>query len=250
MMYDYHHLMLCVRSVLLTNMSNQAPQLSQISHSPHCCGPTSYPTLHLRPETLYHPRNSSPHPIVDTHLVPPRVPFEIPCPICHGAIERGECHHHSERDIVWSSSSNLQWLKKVPQYWVILKRLENCGISRRNQARCLQDGWKGMLLAFQNYFGHVTWLPWRQDTGILKWYVTRTLIWPYIYQSLFHIKHRNLTAVDGCSVTKVFNYVGDIIPSDINILCSTPIDSPPHKVHFYSTRANILVISEYGLSTC
>ena len=46
------------------------------------------------------------------------------------------------------------------------------------------------------------------------------------------------------------NYVGDIIPSNINTLCPTPIDLPPHKVHFYSTRANILVISEYGLSTC
>ena len=59
-----------------------------------------------------------------------------------------------------------------------------------------------------------------------------------------------MIAVDGCSVTKVCNYVGDIIPSDINTLCPTPIDSPPHQVHFYSTRANVLVISEYGLSTC
>ena len=42
------------------------------------------------------------------HPVPPRVPFKIPCPICHRAIERGECHHHGERDIVWSSSSNLR----------------------------------------------------------------------------------------------------------------------------------------------
>ena len=74
----------------------------------------------------------------------------------------------------------VQWLKKVSQCCVILKRLENCGISKRNQARHLQDGWKCLLLAFQNYFGHVTWLPWRQDTGILKWYVTGTLIWPYI----------------------------------------------------------------------
>ena len=57
-----------------------------------------------------------------------------------------------------------------------------------------------------------------------------------------------MTAVDGCSITKVCNYVGDIIQSDINTLCPTPIDSPPHEVHFYSTRANILVISEYGLS--
>ena len=59
-----------------------------------------------------------------------------------------------------------------------------------------------------------------------------------------------MTAVDGCSITKVCNYVGDIIPSDINTLCPTSIDSSPNKVHFYSIRANILVISEYGLSTC
>ena len=89
-------------------MSNQAPQPPQTSHSPYYCGPTSYPTPGPRPETLHCPRNSSPHLIVDTHLVPPGVPFEIPCPICHGAIERGECHHHGERNIVWSSSSNLR----------------------------------------------------------------------------------------------------------------------------------------------
>ena len=59
-----------------------------------------------------------------------------------------------------------------------------------------------------------------------------------------------MTAVDGCSITKVCNYIGDIIPSNINILCPTSTDSPLHKVHFYSTSANILVISEYGLSTC
>ena len=59
-----------------------------------------------------------------------------------------------------------------------------------------------------------------------------------------------MTAVDGCSITKVCNYVGEIIPSDINTLCPTPIDSLSHKIHFYSIRANILVISEYGLSTC
>ena len=100
--------MLCVRSVLLTNVSNQAPQLPQTSHSPCHCGSTPYPTPDPRPETLHYPRNFSPHPIVDTHLVPPKVSFESPCPICHGAIERGECHNHSERDIVWSSSSNLR----------------------------------------------------------------------------------------------------------------------------------------------
>ena len=59
-----------------------------------------------------------------------------------------------------------------------------------------------------------------------------------------------MIAVDGCSVTKVCKYVGDIIPSDINTLYSTPIDSPPHKIYFYSTRANILVIPKYSLSTC
>ena len=35
---------------------------------------------------------------------------------------------------------DLQWLKKVSQYCAILKRLENCGVSKRNQARYLQDG--------------------------------------------------------------------------------------------------------------
>ena len=89
-------------------MSNQAPQLPQTSHSPCHHGPTPYPTPGPRSETFYHPRNSSSCPIVDTHPVPPGVPFKIPCPICHGAIERGEHHHHSERDIVWSSSSNLR----------------------------------------------------------------------------------------------------------------------------------------------
>ena len=59
-----------------------------------------------------------------------------------------------------------------------------------------------------------------------------------------------MTAVDDCSVIKVCNYIGDIIPSDINTLYPTPINSLPHKVPFYSIRANILVISEYGLSTC
>ena len=87
-------------------MSNQAPHLPQTSHSPCHYGPTPYPTPGSRPETLYCPRNSSPHPIVDTHLIPPRVPFEIPCPICHEVIKREECHHHGERDIVQSSSSN------------------------------------------------------------------------------------------------------------------------------------------------
>ena len=100
--------MLCVRSVLLTYMSNQAPQLFQTSHSPHHHGSTPYPTPGPKPETLHHPRNSSPCPIVDTHPIPSRVPFEIPCPICHRAIERGEHHHHSERDIVQSSSLNLR----------------------------------------------------------------------------------------------------------------------------------------------
>ena len=89
-------------------MSNQAPQLPQTSHSPCHCGPTSYSTPGPRPETLHHPRNSFPYPIVDTHLVPPGVFFEIPCPICHAAIERGECHHYGERDIVWSSYINLR----------------------------------------------------------------------------------------------------------------------------------------------
>ena len=107
-MYNYHHLMLCVRSVLLTNMSNQAPQLPQTCHSPHHCGLTPFPTPGSRPETFHCPRNSSSHPIVDTHLVSPGVPFEIPYPICHEAIERGECHHHGKRDIVQSSSSNLR----------------------------------------------------------------------------------------------------------------------------------------------
>ena len=92
--------MLYVRLVLLTNVSNQAPQPSQTSHSPHCHDPTPYSTPDSRSQTLHHPRNSSPCPIVDTHPVPPGVPFEISCPICHGAIERGEHHHHGERDIV------------------------------------------------------------------------------------------------------------------------------------------------------
>ena len=102
------HLTLYIRSVLLTNVSNQAPQLPQTSHSPHHCDPTPYPTPDSRSETLHYPRNSSPYPIVDTYLVPPGVPFEIPYPICHRAIERRECHHHNERDIVQSSSSNLR----------------------------------------------------------------------------------------------------------------------------------------------
>ena len=107
-MYDYHHLMLCVRSVLLTNMSNQAPQSPQTSHSPYHCGLTPFPTPGYRPETFHCPRNSSSYPIVNIHPVPPGVPFELPYPICHGAIERGECHHHNKRDIVQSSSSNLR----------------------------------------------------------------------------------------------------------------------------------------------
>ena len=107
-MYNYHYLTLCVRSVLLTNVSNQAPQPLQTSHNPHHCGPTPYPTPGPRPETLHHPKNSFPHPIVDTYLVPPEVPFEIPCPICHRAIERGEHHHHGKRKVVQSSSSNLR----------------------------------------------------------------------------------------------------------------------------------------------
>ena len=107
-MYDYHHLMLCIRSLLLTNMSNQAPQLHQTSHSPCHHGPTPFPTPGSRSETFHCPRNSFPHPIVDTHPVLSRVSFEVPCPICHRAIERGECHHHGKRNIVQSSSSNLR----------------------------------------------------------------------------------------------------------------------------------------------
>ena len=86
MMYGYHHLTLCVRSVLLTNISNQAPQPPQTSHSPCCHGSTSFSTPDSRPETLHHPRNTSAYPIIDT--VPSGVPFEIACPICHRAIEK------------------------------------------------------------------------------------------------------------------------------------------------------------------
>ena len=115
--------MLCVRSVLLTNVSNQAPQLPQTSHSPCHCGSTPYPTLGPRPETLHCPRNSSPHPIVDTHPILSGVPFKIPCPICHGAIERGEHHHHSERDIVQSSFSNLRAHQNPFTIFQVLKSL-------------------------------------------------------------------------------------------------------------------------------
>ena len=84
------------------------PRLKHNNHSPHHYGSTLYPTPGPRPETLHCPKDSSPCPIVDTHPVSSRVPFEIPCPICHGAIERGECHHYSEKDIVQSSFSNLR----------------------------------------------------------------------------------------------------------------------------------------------
>ena len=41
---------------------------------------------------------------------------------------------------VLTNKGHLQWLKKVSQCCVILKRLENCGISGRNQARGLWNG--------------------------------------------------------------------------------------------------------------
>ena len=107
-MYDYHHVTFCVISVLLTNVSNQAPQPPQTSHSPHHHGPIPIPTPGSRPETFHCPRNSSPHPIVDTHLILPGAPSEIPYPIFQGAIERGEHHNHGERNIVRSNSPNIR----------------------------------------------------------------------------------------------------------------------------------------------
>ena len=61
-----------------------------------------------------------------------------------------------------------------------------------------------------------------------------------MYQSLFHMEHMNLIAVDGSSITEVCNYIGDITLSDINILCPTPIDSPSHEVHFYSNLSDCI----------
>ena len=127
-MYDYHHLILCVRSVLLTNISNQAPQSPQISHSSHCHGLTPYPTPGPRPKTLQCPRNSSPPPTVNTHLVPPGVPFEIPCPICHGAIERGGHHHHGKKDIVQFSSSNLRAHQNPFTIFQVLRSLSSSSL--------------------------------------------------------------------------------------------------------------------------
>ena len=40
----------------------------------------------------------------DTNIVPSGVPFQIPCPICHGSIERSEVHRHGERDIMRQGS--------------------------------------------------------------------------------------------------------------------------------------------------
>ena len=84
-------------------------------------------------------------------------------------------------------TSRLQWLKKVSQCWAILERLEICRRARMNQTKCLQDGWKYLLLAFRNHFGHMIWLLWEWGTNISKWHVIGTLIWPYIWQSLCHM---------------------------------------------------------------
>ena len=101
-MHDYHHLTLCIRSAYLTNVSNQVPQPPQTIHSPYCYptrSPTPYPSPRNNPKTILCP-------VIHTHQVSPDVPFEIPCPICQAAIERGECHHHGEIDIVYSVSMN------------------------------------------------------------------------------------------------------------------------------------------------
>ena len=70
--------------------------------------------------------------------------FIIPTSLfCYGlAFSLGGC---TSQVVCWVVTKyrilqQVQWLKKVSQYCVILKRLENCGISKRNQARCLQDG--------------------------------------------------------------------------------------------------------------
>ena len=81
-------------------MSNQVSQPPQTSHSPHCHStrsPTPSPSLRNNPETIAHS-------IIHTHQILPGIPFEIPCPICQRAIERGEYHHHSETDIIHSVS--------------------------------------------------------------------------------------------------------------------------------------------------
>ena len=39
------------------------------------------------------------HPLPNSHLVPPGVPFELPCSICHAPLERDECHQHQEHSV-------------------------------------------------------------------------------------------------------------------------------------------------------
>ena len=64
----------------------------------------------------------------NTHLVPSKVPFEIPCPICHGVIEKEEYHHHSERDIVQSSSSNLRAHQNPFTIFQVLRSLSSLSL--------------------------------------------------------------------------------------------------------------------------
>ena len=47
---------------------------------------------------------SQPNHKFDTTIVPPGVPFHIPCPVYQGSIERSEIHQHGERDIIRQGS--------------------------------------------------------------------------------------------------------------------------------------------------
>jgi hypothetical protein len=45
-----------------------------------------------------------------------------------------------------------------------------------------------------------------------------------IFDNHYLMSHRQLTGIDGCYVTKLCNYVSNIIPSNMHTLCPTSIN--------------------------